>query len=361
MIQITTELMSQRHVDAELQKMWRNVVPVSDADAMALHTIDEWAAMWGIDPDLLVVAAQICNVWWVTKPSQQARRYQMDVVDAFLRTSGLVSTLQAHGDVRCVPSPVIPQANEVDVERIGKLIDVNRCSLRGLKWKWFVGGLLVAIAESKPAMRVVGSRGIRVCDVEEAIRRDAEFASLIPEGGLTPQRVISEMKRMHTARLGFLWLKEESGIPTLTCLNREGSSVPKRHAREFGKPVFAAGEIVWASLEEVTNGRRSRRKHPALLLQLTGHRNDKWILVSFTSDVEGSPEHRRIERFEELGLSHGGYVWHEPMKVHASQIESHIGWVTHDLIQVVDNAINLRGNVAAELRRIADQHRGLAA
>ena len=209
--------------------------------------------------------------------------------------------------------------------------------------------------------RVIGSRGIRISDVEEAIRRDAEFSSLIPEGGLTPQRVISEMKRMHKARLGFLWLKEEGGIHTLTCLNREGSSAPKQHAREFGKPVFAAGEIVWASLEEVTNGRRSRRKHPALLLQLTGHRNDKWILVSFTSDVEGSPDHRRIEHFEELGLSHTGYVWHETMKVHASQIESHIGWVTHDLIQVVDNAINLRGNLAADLRRIADQHQGLAA
>ena len=178
-------LMSQQYVDAELRKMLRNVPPIGDDEAMALRTISEWAAQWGVDPDLLVAASQVCNLWWVTKPSQQARRYNMDVVEEFLVRGGLLSTLQAHGDARCVPAPVVRQVNEADVDRIGKLIDANRSALRGLKWKWFLGGLLVAVAESKPAMRVIGSRGIRISDVEEAIRRDAEFSSLIPEGGLT--------------------------------------------------------------------------------------------------------------------------------------------------------------------------------
>jgi len=46
----------------------------------------------------------------------------------------------------------------------------------------------------------------------------------------------------------------------------------------------------------------------------------------------------------------------EAQKVHASQIEAHIGWVTRGLVRVVDATINLRQSQIDSLNKVADAH-----
>jgi len=325
-----------------------------------LKTISEWAGGLGIAADALMIAGQLFGKWWFKSVDTPVYGRDVFEIETFFRSVGLVSALAGCEDV----SPVgVPRraSREADIERIQRLINDNESALVGRKWKWFIGDILTLILESSPAMRVVRERGILVSDVEEAIRRCPQFAPLIPEGGLTAPRVVSEMRRLHTARLGFLWLnQEDESAPYISCLDRRPVEA-KVHAREFGAAQYAVGEIVWVGLEEVTNGRKSRRKHPALLLSLTGHRNDKWILVSLTSDVEGDPFHRRVPNPALLGLGKAGYVWHESQKVHQSQIESHVGWVTRDLVRVVDAAINLRQSQIDTLNAVADAHHAVEA
>ena len=320
-----------------------------------LKSVGEWAGVLGVPGDLFLLAGQGLGKWWFKSVDTPVYGRDVDEIESFLRSFGLVSALVDGTQDRT--SPMAPRTSrEADIERIAKLIEENEVLLAGRKWKWFVGDVLRLVLESKPAMRVVRERGILVSDVEEAIRRTPRFAALVPEDGLTAARVVGEMKRLHTARLGFLWLnQEDESAPYISCLDRRPAE-PKAHAREFGDAQHAVGEIVWVGLEEVTNGRKSRRKHPALLLSLTGHRNDKWIVVSLTSELDGEPQHRRVPDPTRLGLVKGGYVWHESQKVHASQIEAHVGWVTRDLVRVVDATINLRQSQIDTLNAIADQH-----
>jgi hypothetical protein len=326
----------------------------SDND-FELKSIDEWASGIGVGADAFVLVGQILGKWWFTTTDMSVYGRDAAEIETFLRSAGLVSAL-AHHDAIVPATPPRRASREADIERIEKLITANESTLIGRKWKWFVGDILTLILESNAAMRVVRERGILVSDMEEAIRRCPQFASIIPEGGLTPARVVGEMKRLHTARLGFLWLnQEDENAPYISCLDRRPVE-KKTHAREFGEAQYAVGEVVWVALEEVTNGRRSRRKHPALLLSMTGQRNDKWMLVSLTSEVDGDPQHRRVPEPARLGLAKSGYVWHEAQKVHASQIEAHIGWVTRGLVRVVDATINLRQSQIDSLNKVADAH-----
>lgn len=335
--------------------MMSSTTVATHPDAFELKTVNVWASEVGVPVDALLTAGQIVGKWWFDSPATPV--YGRDIFEAetFLRSLGLVSALGNVGDVP-IDSAARRVSRPADIERIEKLINDNESTLLGRKWKWFVGDILTLILESNAAMRVVRERGILVSDVEEAIRRSPRFASLIPTGGLTAARIVGEMKRLHTARLGFLWLnQEDESSPYISCLDRRPTE-KKAHAREFGEAQFAAGEIVWVALEEVTNGRKSRRKHPALLLSMTGQRNDKWMLVSLTSAVEGDPLHRRVPEPARLGLVKSGYVWHEIQKVHVSQIESHVGWVTRDLVRVVDATVDLRQSQIDSLNRVADAH-----
>jgi hypothetical protein len=328
-------------------------------NAFDLKTISEWAGELGVPTDALLIAGEMFGKWWFKSHDTPVCGRDVFEIETFLRSIGLVSALADH---ECVVRLGEPRraSREADIERIQRLINDNEAALSGRKWKWLIGDILTLILESSAAMRVVRQRGILVADVEEAIRRCPQFAPLVPDGGLSAHRVVFEMKRLHTARLGILWLNQEDECaPYISCLDRRPAEV-KVHAREFGAARYAVGEIVWVGLEEVTNGRKSRRKHPALLLSLAGHRNDKWILVSLTSDVEGDPLHRRVPNPALLGLGKAGYVWHESQKVHQSQIESHVGWVTRDLVRVVDAAINLRQSQIDTLNAIADAHHAVA-
>lgn len=325
------------------------------ADPFELKNVGTWACEAGVPADLFLLAGQLRGKWWFTSADTSVYGRDAAEIESFLRSLGLMSVLA--GDERDESAvPVRRASRAADIERIEKLIKANESTLIGRKWKWLIGDILTLILESTAAMRVVRERGILVSDVEEAIRRCPKFASLIPDGGLTSARVVGEMKRLHAARLGFLWLnQEDEAAPYISCLDRRPAA-DKVHAREFGDAHYAVGEIVWVGLEEITNGRKSRRKHPALLLSMTGHRNDKWMIVSLTSEVENEPRYRRVPEPARLGLSKAGYVWHEVQKIHVSQIESHIGWVTRGLVKVTDATVNLRQSQIDELNTVADKH-----
>lgn len=335
--------------------MMSTTIDTSCPDAFELKSVSAWANETGVPADALLIAGQLLGKWWFTALDTPVYGRDVYEVEAILRSLGLVSALSEGSEVLPLARPS-RVSRPADVERIERLIADNESSLVGRKWKWFIGDILGFLLESKAAMRIVRERGILLSDVEEAIRRSPRFASLIPAGGLTPARVVGEMRRLHQARLGFLWLnQEDESAPYISCLDRRPIE-PKVHAREFGVAQYAVGEIVWVGLEEVTNGRRSRRKHPALLLSMTGQRNDKWMLVSLTSEVDGDPQHRRVPEPARLGLAKSGYVWHETQKVHVSQIEAHIGWVTRGLVRVVDATVNLRQSQIDSLTKVADAH-----
>lgn len=335
------------------------IAGATSRDGFELRPISEWAVELALDSDTLVLAGVSCGKWWFGSSATPVYRRDIDDVEAFLRSAGLVAVLhRGEGEFSTEDgsTSIHRPSREADVERIVRLITENEAALVGRKWKWLVGDVLRLIVESKASMRVVRERGILLADVEEAIRRCPRFAAVMPTEGLTPARVVGEMKRLHFMRTGFLWLnQDDQERPFISCLDRRAHE-PLSHAREFCPARFAVGEIVWVAIEEVTNGRKSRRKHPGLLLSMTGHRNDKWMVLSLTSEVDGDPQHRRVPQPARLGLVKGGYVWHEVQKVHVAQIESHVGWVTRGLVKVADATVNLRQAQIEELNAVADAH-----
>jgi hypothetical protein len=225
-----------------------------------------------------------------------------------------------------------------------------------MEWRWLVGEVFALMVDSESTMKVIESRGVLLRDIRAAIKNIPEYAHLVPKEGLQQKVAISEMKRMHKMRSGFLKLDySDPNNPFVTgsakrSIPATNTAIPSR------SPRYAVGEIVWVELQETKNGRRSIKKHPALLLGHTGTKNDKWTLVNFTTEVDGSPSHRYISNYADLGLDHNSYVWHECQKVHKSQIISHAGWVNHDLIRVVRSGVDVRQTVISKLTEVADIH-----
>lgn len=333
----------------------------NDHSNPALRTIFSYGREWGINADLFALAAPLAGCWWIRSKTNQMKRREAEHVLDWLRTAGLMPLVQENTDSlnpACdiswsVPVPTCPHIT-ADTQRIHKLIEENMTRLQGLKWKWVVGAVLELLYESHASMRVVKKRGISLQALELAI--DTHPGLRVKKSSDTPfdTVVVRELKRLHKGRLAWLWVKkQENGLPYLVDQSRETSRhvAPERTGAEF-----APGEIVWVALEETTNGRRSRKRHPALLLSLTGKRNDKWLLVSLTSEVDEKQDIRKVQDPEALGLPYGGYVWHETQKVYHTQIESHVGWVTRSLVEVVDRTVNLRQSMISDLVRIADAH-----
>ena len=333
----------------------------NDHSNPALRTIFSYGREWGLDPDLLAIAAQTSGCWWVKSKTSQLKRTEAEKVVEWLRSAGLVACVSdscesLNSDLHLSWTIPVPQCPHLvaDVLRIQKLIDENLARLDGLKWKWIVGAVLELLYESHASMRVVKKRGVSLQALEQAIDTHPRLRAKRASDTSFDTVVVRELKRLHRGRLAWLWVKKhDNGVLYLVDQSRQAThrSAPERKAAEF-----APGEIVWVALEENKNGRRSHKRHPALLLSLTGKRNDKWLLVSLTSDVDENQEMRRVQDPEALGLPYGGYVWHETQKVYHTQIESHVGWVTRSLIEVVNRTLNLRQTMCADLARIADLH-----
>lgn len=322
-----------------------------------LLPISEFSESFGIDPDLFALAAISNGCWWVKKPTQQIRATEALRILEWIQQCGLTQFVVASTTESVTHSqatPITCPHLSADIARFHKLIDENFDRIRGLKWKWAVGEILELLYKSPASMRVVKKRGISLQALEQAIETHPRLRVARTSDLPFVATVVGELKRLHKGRLAWLWVDDaENGLSYLVDQSRKTT---ERTVHERETAEFSPGEIVWVALEETSNGRRSRKRHPALLLSLTGKRNDKWLLVSLTTDVDEKRELRKVQDPEDLGLPYGGYVWHEAQKVYHTQIENHIGWVTRSLIEVVDRTINLRQSMTEDLLHIADAH-----
>lgn len=342
---------------------------------MELRTLDEWASDIGVDAEDLIEVALICGKWWVTKPSSSMRGRDFDDIKWYVEThlKGKLRKRQDREDeivVSVDPAQLViaPQVKEEkqaqqtittrpdDIKRITSLIKGNLPEMANMEWRWLVGEVFALMVDSDSTMKVIESRGVLLRDIRAAIENIPEYAHLVPSKGLQRKVAISEMKRMHRMRSGFLKLDYSDPNNPFVTGSAKRSIPATKLVVPSRSPRYAVGEIVWVELQETKNGRRSIKKHPALLLGQTGAKNDRWTLVNFTTEVEGSPSHRYISNYADLGLDHNSYVWHECQKVHKSQIISHAGWVNHDLIRVVRSGVDVRQTVISKLVEIADAH-----
>lgn len=323
----------------------------------SLRIITEYSEVFGYDADLFTLAAISIGCWWIKNPTQFLKRIGAERTAQWIQDCGLVQfvgeKLIAHVPDELVAPPTCPHI-DADVLRIHKIIDENFASIQGLKWKWAIGSILEFLNQSQAAVKVMKKRGISLQALECAINTHPRLR-VTPNPEYTFETtVISELKRLHKGRLAWLWVETgENGLAYLRDQSRQTQS--------FSKPIrpeaqYAPGEIVWVAMEETKHGKRSRKCHPALLLSLTGKRNDKWLVINLTSNVEEKAEIRKVPNPDALGLPHGGYVWHEAQKVYHTQIESHIGWVTEDLVVVIDRTLNLRQSMREDLLKIAADH-----
>lgn len=325
-----------------------------------LDTISALCEKFGLDAELFTLAAFSAGCWWIKKPTQNIRLTEADRIIEWIQQCGLMqflhtdSLLDPQSNLVVRAEPIVCPHLDTDVVRIQKLIDENFDRLRGLKWRWAIGAILEILYESQASMRVIKKRGISLQALEQAVETHKRLRVVRTADVPFDSTVIRELKRLHKGRIAWLWVDTaENGLNYLVDQSRE---ITQYNVTERESAEYAPGEIVWVALEETRNGRRSRKRHPALLLSLTGKRNDKWLLVNLTSEVEDKQELRKVRDPQKLGLPYGGYVWHEAQKVYHTQIESHSGWVTRSLVEVVNRTLNLRQSMVDDLNAIADLH-----
>lgn len=351
--------------------------------------IERWADEAGIDTEVYYTAAVAFGCWWVKNPTTSISRSDAERIEALVGQLGLAPHLQPRNpseplaDTPAVDSPAgVPPSSEspvttapvsatpqlsatrlADIARVAALVDEHRDRLEGRFGRWLLGDVMLIMWDSTPTRRVLKERGILLSDIRTGVTEAVGERAALPEGPALTTTAITELKRMHRARLAFLHVAESDGAtPRLTMRARDQRVPVTRGERsrrtDTGTPL-EVGQIAWVAVEENDRGQRSRKRHPAVLLARTGRRNDRWIILTMTSEVDDDPERRAVPRADALGLQYGGYVWHETTKVYKSQIERAVGWVHHDLIRVIDRVIGLRQAMRSDLEKAADAHHDL--
>lgn len=332
-----------------------------------------------IPADLYHAAALLCGCWWMKNERGQCSTPDSRRISTWLVELGVISALQhsllsESGHNSSVPASDCPinshqtvnadtasvrlsAAREADIARVEAIVRMNADLLRERHSKWLFGDVLQLLWESVPARRVISERGILLADIRTGIlRASAPSVRMFPES-MTVGMAIGELKRLHKGRLAFLFVDAPEGQPARLITDERAVRRDRRIAsRERSVDDLAVGRIAWVAVEESDNGRKSKKRHPAILLARTGRRSDKWIVLTMTTDVPGDPEARRVPGAERLGLEYGGYLWAATTKVYKSQVDNVVGWVHHDLVYVIDRSVGLRQSLRDELLAIADSH-----
>jgi len=347
--------------------------------------IDQYAAEAGIDAEVYYTAAVALGCWWLKNSTTAISRPDAERIEALIGQLGLSPFVQPYGAHEPAPASSVtatpadspdqpfgtdqtPSSDQLsaariaDIDRVVALVDDHRERLAGRFGRWLLGDVMLIMWDSTPTRRVLKERGILLSDIRTAITRAVGERAAIPADRALTSTAITELKRMHRARLAFLHVAEaDSTAPRLTMRARD-QRVPvtrgERVRRADTSAALEVGQIAWVAVEENDRGQRSTKRHPAVLMARTGRRNDRWIILTMTSEVDDDAERRSVPRANELGLEYGGYVWHETTKVYKSQIERAVGWVHHDLIRVIDRVIGLRQSMRADLEKAADAHHG---
>lgn len=324
-----------------------------------VQPISAQAEALGIETDIyMVMASQAAGCWWMRETTKTIGRRDADAVEAWVGRMGLLAVLQAHGpgDPTVVPSV----RNEADVARVQRLINENLTLFANRQGRWVIGDVLRLLWEHRPTVKVLQERGIAVSDLRHGIEAALGESIVRTTGDLFVRDVIRELSCLHRGRLAFLFVEERAGTQRLVARSQQHTNPCTKQgnapAHRLESAEHEVGQIVWVAVEENNNGRKSRKRHPAVLLARTGRNNAKWLILTMTTEVPGHPDYRRVPDAASLGLDYPGFVWHEVQKVHKSQVEHTVGWIHRPLLQVVHNTIGLRQAHFDELRRIADAH-----
>lgn len=374
----------------------------------------------GIPASIFVEAALLCNCWWVKGSKSMIGRNDAERVTDWLEHLGVISVLQSEGHQQratepqamapvgpistvhtAAPSGPIderlvdgtpagephvgelhadgPAIDEVpddtaaieelptpltatrlaDIARIETLVREHLGLLGERYGRWLIGEVLRLLWDNTPARRVLKERGILLADLRTGIEGAIGPPSMLPSDSAFTGTVFNELKRLHRARLAFLFIEDaQTDHPRLVTNDRPSATTNRwRRASSDDDPgEFQVGQVVWVAVEENDRGMRSKKRHPAVLLARTGRRNDRWLIVTMTTEVTDDPDRRRVPDGERMGLDYGGYVWHIALKVYKTQIERAVGWIHHELIGVLDHVLDLRQSIIDDLRNVADRH-----
>ena len=337
-------------------------VPATGAPALRPAWVQPLAAaaeQLGIELDVYtVLAKEACGCWWLRDTTTTISRKDSDTISRWVEGMGLLGVLQAHGPGD--PATVPTVRNEADVARVKRLINDNIALFDGRTGRWIIGDVLRLMWESKATMRILTERGIAIGDMFHGIEAALGSSVLRNTGERFRRDVIRELSCLHRGRLAFLFVEERPGGHRLIARERQQAQVCTSTRVPAGRSAhhveFEVGQVVWVAVEETTNGRKSRKRHPAVLIARTGKSNAKWLIVTMTTDVPGQPDFRRVPDAAALGLDYPGFVWHEVQKVHKSQVEHTVGWVHRPLLEVIHRTVGLRQAQYDELRGIAEAH-----
>lgn len=120
----------------------------------------------------------------------------------------------------------------------------------------------------------------------------------------------------------------------------------------------AVGEIVWATVGNFLEKRDCNRKpRPVVILQ---PQRCQHSIVGLTTQARcrGNGELRSVMPTRGIcGLCGTSFLWSpRPSRVCRLDVRSHIGWVNHDLVDVIERDVWCPSHVIDALRRVADEH-----
>lgn len=120
----------------------------------------------------------------------------------------------------------------------------------------------------------------------------------------------------------------------------------------------AVGEIVWAAVGNFLEDRDCTRKlRPVVILQ---PRPCQHHIVGLTRQgrCKGNGEPRSVMPTRGIcGLCGTSFLWSpRPSRISRLDVRSHIGWVNHELVDVIERDVWCRAHVVDALRRVAERH-----
>ncbi len=121
------------------------------------------------------------------------------------------------------------------------------------------------------------------------------------------------------------------------------------------RPHHATGEIVWASVGNYAEDRNCTPKaRPAVILRASDGQH--WIAGLTTQPkfkTTGDPR-VTVPVSKTCRLCGTSYLWSpRPSRLCRLDVRQHIGWVTHDTLDVIERHMSLPRHVVVELRSVA--------
>lgn len=122
------------------------------------------------------------------------------------------------------------------------------------------------------------------------------------------------------------------------------------------RPRHAAGEIVWASVGNYIENPNATLKYRPVVILRAGQ-CQHWIAGLTTQPVFKTTGDPRVllPVSDDCALCGQSYLWSpRATRVCRLDVRTHIGWITHDGIDVIERHMLVPRHTLAELRAVAD-------